>query len=446
LSFRESCEAARTLSWAFAAAALLGVACPSNAFGQDVVSPDRPPRGLFGGRPARTTGQTLELTWSTFSGYDDNVRAETPAAADPSFLVKGTYGTGGAGLAYAARGERSAFGASLSSNGHYYPDLHELNGVEASGNLTFNTTLGRRGQLQGSQNFSYEPFYGVNFLNSASPSSVPVVAQPQDGRGTDTALKGLQAYDSNGQITLKEGLSVRSALQFAYSYRHTVFGSGDEHFNWQLANVTFSRNMTRYAALRAGYGYGVAQDTLGAGVPTVVNHNIDLGVDYNRPLSFSRRTKIALSSGSTAVVERGSTTYFVIGDAKITREMSRTWNGSFGYHRGIQHLPGFSDVFVSDTAQLQFGGLVGRRVDASMGGGYSIGHVGVQDRGSRGYSSLTATGVVRIAISSVLAFTTQYTYYRYAFDDGVEVPLGLPSAFNRQALLFGLSGWVPLVR
>jgi hypothetical protein len=46
----------------------------------------------------------------------------------------------------------------------------------------------------------------------------------------------------------------------------------------------------------------------------------------------------------------------------------------------------------------------------------------------------------------VLSVETQYVVYRYAFDDTVRLPLGLPANLNRQGFRIGLTGWLPLFR
>jgi hypothetical protein len=111
----------------------------------------------------------------------------------------------------------------------------------------------------------------------------------------------------------------------------------------------------------------------------------------------------------------------------------------------VQYLPGFGGSFFADTAQVRYSGLLNRRIEASLAGAYSAGHVGFQQDGAS-YSTATAGADMRVAMSRTLSLFAQYAYSRYGFDAGVQVPFGLPPQLDRHSVRFGLSGWLPLVR
>ena len=424
-------------------AIVLVCAAPGPAAAQSV-RPERPFLGLFGAADAPERGQSLALDWSLLGGFDDNVAADSTGGADPRSVVNGNYGSASGSLTYGARTEHRSFGVTATTSGRYYPDLSQLSAVDGGGGLTFASDLGRRTKIDLAQSFSYQPYYGINFLGAVVPSETTIVEV--GGSSNQAALNSRSSYSLDGRAGLSRTLGPRSSIRGDYSYRSIRFGGGgDEHFNWRLGSVSFLRNLTRNAVLRVGYGYGVGRNTVATTSPSIVNHNLDLGIDYDRQLSFSRRTRLNFSSGSTGVVDGNTTRYRLIGTAGLTQEIGRTWRANASYNRGVQYLPGFGQSFFADTAQVRIGGLVGRRLEASASGGYSSGEIGFDTAGSS-YSSSTLGADLRVALSRRLSFFAQYGFYHYGFDSGVQVPFGLPPQLDRQSVRFGISGWLPLVR
>jgi hypothetical protein len=407
------------------------------------VRTERPFRGLFGAADAPERGQSLTIDWGLLGGYDDNLLADPSGGMNPAAVVGGNYGSANGTLSYSARSEHRSFSATGTSSGRYYRDASELSAFDGGAGVTFVSDLGQRTKIDLGQSFAYQPYYGINFLGALVPSEAAIV--DVGGSPNQAALSSQSSYALDGRAGLARTLGARSSLRGDYSYRSMQFGSGDETFSWRLASVTFLRSLSRNAALRLGYGYGVGKNTVATAAPPVVNHNLDFGIDYNRQLSFSRRTRFNFSSGSTGVVNGNTTTYRLIGTAGLTQEIGRTWLANASYNRGVQYLPGFGEAFFADTAQLRFAGLLGRRVEASASAGYSSGQLGITSAASS-YSSSTAGADLRVAMSRRLSFFAQYAYYRYGFGTGVEVPFGLPPQLDRQSVRVGISGWLPLVR
>src|SRR5688572_13513443 len=296
---------------------------------------ERPFRGLFGGSAgSRDRGQTLDLNWSLLGAYDDNVTADTNSPTDPRFLVKGMYGTVGTSLAYGARGERVSCTATAGSGGRYYPDLSELSAIDANAGVGLAATLGRSVTVRASQGFSYQPYYQFAFLTGLVPSNPNI--SPSDTE----AVTSSTAVDSNGLFQVEGKLGARSSMTVEYGYRQTQFKDSGEGFRWQLANGRFRHNVTRNAALRLGYGYSEAQNSLDTAGRTIVNQIIDAGVDYNKALSFSRRTTLRFGTGSTLTSESGERHFLFTGGAGLTREIGRTWSATASYDRGIQFIAG----------------------------------------------------------------------------------------------------------
>jgi hypothetical protein len=401
--------------------------------------PERPYAGLFGNSGDAQSGQSLDVNWSLIGGYDDNVATDSGAGVEPQAMMQGTFAAAGGGADYNVRGEHVSFGAVAATAGRYYPEFHQLSAWDATAGINLSARLGSKVTLSTAQNLRYQPYYQFGFLTGLVPSD------PDITRGNDEVISALRSYDYDGSFKAITTMGRRSSLTVDYSRRQTWFPGPQERFTWHHANARFHRSLTRNAGMRVGYGYGEAQNGVGTVGTPIANHMFDLGVDYRRSLSFSRRTTFGFASGSALVKEDYGEHFVVNADVNLTREIGRTWSASADYHRGVQFVAGFADPLYADTVQLRLGGLVNRRVDVSLVGGYSAGQVGL-DADDGAYSTYTVSASARFALNRWVSFDSQYFYYRYGFDHAVVLPFGFASNMNRHGFRAGLTGWLPIFR
>jgi hypothetical protein len=244
-------------------------------------------------------------------------------------------------------------------------------------------------------------------------------------------------------VELRTELGARSSLTGEYAYRRTQLVDSPEAFRWQLASALFSHRVSRDAAIRAGYEYGQAQNSIGQTGPDQAYHNLEIGVDYRRALSFSRRTAVEFQTGSTLVNLDGGMSIYLRADAALVREIGRTWTGRVAYHRGLQFIPGFSDPLFADTIESSIGGLISRRLSAAAGGGYSSGQAGLNPDDD--YGTWTGSAELRFAINRFLSLSAEYSYYNYRFADTIVLPVEVPGRLDRHGFRVALHGWLPLV-
>lgn len=428
------------------ATALLGLAAlPSAA---QSVRPERPYEGIFASGPDRD--QRLDAMWSVFGVYDDNVTADT-ASYDPRYQVNGTYGLAAGSMSYV----RQDLHGSLAVDGHlssrYYSNLSQLSSSEGAASLTFAHAFGsrRRTSVNLFQSAQYLPYYRLAVLGEGTPSASPVagnvIAPPSSGISPDTALTAMTTYGFDGRVQVIQRIAERSSIAADYGYRYTHMANVADPFRWQLANARFTSGITRYLSLRLGYGYGLAYDGFHPEQRGVVNQNLDLGVDYARPLSRSRRTRVAFSSGTTMVSYQGQTWYEVIGDGTLTREFGRTWNTSLNYHRGVQYVEGVAAPLNANTIQLRLAGLPTRRLQTSLQAAYSLGQVGFGATASD-YTSASAIANVRFAINRMFQLESEYGYYLHDFQHSAVIAPFVPMRLERQSIRFGITGWLPVYR
>jgi hypothetical protein len=371
------------------------------------------------------------MKWSALGGHDDNVLSDAGNGSDPQVRTGGTWQTGEASLQYALGRRRLLLNVNTSLSGRYYTELHELNGLAASGDVRFTANLSRRMRISATQGGRSQPYYQFNFPTSV-PSQWSVLPF-----GTD-ALTKRESLTHFGTVDFSR-VTTRSSLTVGYDYRHTRFSDTANPFLWQLASSTFTRKLTKYGGLRLGYGYGETHDGLRPKSPVVGTQNIDVGLTYNRQLSAAHRTAVSFSSGSTLVTYEANTSYVLVLDANVARALGRNWIANGGYHRGVTFIEGFAGPVYADTVQLRVAGRVMKRLELGVSSGYANGQQGLSTA-SRGYATYSAATDVRFALNRQLWFTTQVGYYRYDFDGAAPVPLGLSRTLGRRSVLIGLTG------
>src|SRR6185369_5286025 len=92
------------------------------------------------------------------------------------------------------------------------------------------------------------------------------------------------------------------------------------------------------------------------------SHNLDTGVDYSRDLSLTRRTKLLFTSGATIVRQDTLTRYEVIGSARLSREIGRTWQADATFQRNVGFLDSVREPTFYNGINFSVGGLITRRL------------------------------------------------------------------------------------
>jgi hypothetical protein len=108
-------------------------------------------------------------------------------------------------------------------------------------------------------------------------------------------------------------------------------------------------------------------------------------------------------------------------------------------------LEGISrEPFVTDSAFVNVGGLLGRRVELALSASFAAGH-GVRDVVAvPEHRSVTGTVQFRYAISALAATFVNYSYYSYDLTRLDDLVPALPAAFDRNAVRVGFSLRLPL--
>jgi hypothetical protein len=414
------------------------------AFAQQASRPERPYRGLFASGDT-TLGQQLALNASLGGGFDDNIVADAlqhtnrggPNAAGPD----GFLGNAGLGLTYSLNLDRLKLDASGHSGVRYYPSL------EDSGSNQYVSS--ENGQIAALFRLSDATSLSANATGTRRPQNLDNVLSPATDFGVGPETNDLdlpttfdyyRRYGGSAQLSQKLTRQLTFHANYGQRWSETPEGPG---FTSRRAGGGLVVGVARGLALRAGYEYSEG-DYRHADGRRVENHNIDAGIDYSRALSFSRRTTLSFSTGSSAVEHEGHTRYRATGAANLAHEIGRTWTASLAYFRGVRFVETWDVPLFSDVMSASLAGLFNRRIQVSSSAGGSMRQLGL-DSSRRGFTSYWGTTNISIALSRHLNFGVNYLYTQHRFDTEVPLPTLWPQRGERQRVTAHIGVWMPLL-
>jgi hypothetical protein len=424
--------------------ALLLVLLAARPVSAQAERPERPYRGLFGGGVGNTE-QLLTFTMDFGAGYDGNVLVglggDAAVSVQPGRLVRSRFEQASAGLAYSLKRSRVGFTASAGDTATYYPALSQPLVQTESGSVGGSLQIASGTSVTASESATYGPLY---FL-----AAFPVFSQSQQGPpiGLGETL-GARVENHTTLLTsaaFSQVLSHRIAVSLSYGHQSSYSPSRDFDLSTQSAVAAVNVPLDKGLALQVGYGYSEARFRTGAGLQRVDNQLINAGLNFNRALSLSRRVTLSFDTGSSVLSQFGQTHYAITGDALLNREIGRTWNAALAYSRRVGFLETFRQSLFSDSLSLEVGGLIARRWQFHSSFGATTGQIGFT-LPANGFTAYSGTAGLTIGLTRDLGFGVDYSYARYVFGSGVQLPSGLSRRTDRERVFVHLSLWVPLVQ
>jgi hypothetical protein len=409
--------------------------------------PERPYRGVFASAP-QDVEQSLSVNGSAGGGFDNNVAADAlfgpeSANSDLNNSVKGGVADASGGANYQLNLKALTLAASGSTAVHYYPSLNSQFLRRYYGDVAASTNVTRDFSLNGS--LEYAPYS----LSSLFPFGASA-RFPDGGVAPDVDLaSSLEHYFTyGGGATYVRHLSSRAQISADYSFQRREKTAFAQDFRHQRFGAQYSYNVAKGIALRAGYHY----DDADYGMPNqrFHNHQIDAGVDYNRALSFSRRTTLAFHTGTTAISNADQSVtqyqYNLIGGAHLNHEFGRSWNTDIAYERGVNIDPAWANLVKSDSASATVTGLIDRRVNFTALARATRGNVGGFTETNDAFEAYYGDASLTYALGRHVSIGTSYTYYRHRFDRSVLIPVDYSDSFNRHSVRVFVSVWAPLIQ
>jgi hypothetical protein len=413
----------------------------------------RPFRGLFGSAQRPNSERSLILTGSVYGGWDSSVLADQPGSSIDTRgdSTEGTLGGGTLGIVFRKDGRRFDLGLTADTSARYYPQQQDLTSGAYNAGIGMNIELSRRTRLGLNQTIGYQPFYQLSLFPSVGDPILGGLPVPSN---LDYVVSRSSGWVYDSAISLDRQLGRRSNLSTFYRRSQSDFdvsnltGAPAFDVNYQYGGFRFTRDIARGIALRAGYAYrkgNFANSELN-NEDSAEAHEIDLGVNYARQLSFSRRTTFSFSTGSTLFEVDGRRNFTIVGDATLRHQFGRNWLSSIAYNRGVGFITNFSGPVLSDNATIRLDGLLGDRWTLGLQGGLSAGRVGygADEEALSRFTTYSGTATMQYAFTANLASFVQYAYFYYDFPRSPDLPVG--GEFNRNSVRVGLSVSVPLLR
>jgi hypothetical protein len=217
------------------------------------------------------------------------------------------------------------------------------------------------------------------------------------------------------------------------------------------------RGLTRSLDLRLGHTVRLVHTEQQSQAPSLTAHDLDLGVDYHRARSFSRRTSVTFSSGAAAITTEGLTQYMITGTGGLQHRISRTWTAAAAFDRRLNMIEGIPQPVIANGLTTTVGGLFGRRTGLRLRGSLMDGRVGVPvsaaDRAAQ--TSAAGFGTIKTYTTEARVFYTLWSgwqwyaeqfYYQHELSNPGILSQGVPASLTRTGVRTGVEFQTVLMR
>jgi hypothetical protein len=321
-----------------------------------------------------TAAEEQRLDLSTYLGTGDDTYE--PLLADESRAGLVYIGVQGS-TTFERQHPRRTVTARLGGSIRYFPESRQFLTLDRSASVGIDARISARNRLRATQTVQYSPYrqFGAALFSSGTPGELPIYNP--DGAATF----GQSFVDFGTIVEVSRSFTQRTSLSIAYASRVSVSKAASETPISQSAGIAVRRVLGRYATLKLGTAYRFGRTGFELTALPTTAQDFDIGIDYSRPLSFSRGTTLSFSSG-TAVVSRAATAsdpgeigrqLVAIGAVTATQTIGRYWVAQLGFDRNIQYVDGFPDPFYASRLMTQLRGDMGRRFSVLAQADYSTG-------------------------------------------------------------------------
>ena len=399
--------------------------------------PERPYRGVFASG-VDDGGQSLTASTSLSGGYDDNLLADATQQSNPFRQgQQGKLAQVAGGLNYSLTGTRGELAAGAGASLRYYPSFEDDYFETYNASIDGQWIALTKPQLTLHQSVAYQPFTFLSDLTGSRPGletgvETPVLPDPD----FVPIASQYVAYDSGADLVVR----LTSRVSYNTSYGYHMADRSSQNTWRQTGTMGLSFQLTRDVSLRTGYRYNEFHYP----TRTTRTHSPDVGLDFSKGLSLTRRTTLGFGAGVEAVVVHEQTRYRATGNANVTHEIGRSWTADGAYTRGTSYTDTLPEPLFADTGRFSLSGLLSRRIQFDASAIASIGKTGF-DVEQQDFDSYRAIVTLSTALNRYMNVGVDYSYYRYKFDESVELEPGLPHYVNRQSVRAHVSFWAPLL-
>jgi len=406
---------------------------------------------LFGSFRTESTPQTLDVSGMLLEAYDDNLFATLGGNVDPrSRPVDGFYTMLLPAADYRLNHQRYQVAISGASALGYYPDIHQVRSISHNLGAGISAKVGQRATILLNQTAAYSPSYFYGLFPSGGEVS-PGDTQPNV---PNYAVSESESYSYGTTARLSYDLSPRMTALVGGNYRFTGFtheallqkDQTSEGVDGELSYQT-----TRSLSVGFGYHYLTGNVAYGGAVNTDENR-LEGGLSYSRALSATRRLTARFKLGASDISSNGASAlqvpdrfYRASVDASIDYPFALYWGFGAAFRRGLEFVPGLAQPVYANSVSAGLDGLLTRRIEFGLAGGFSQGRSVLAPDSSR-YDTYNGSARFQYALTPSTALHLEYFYYFYDFLGHVVVVSGAPQRMERNGVRVGLRLLVPAFR
>jgi hypothetical protein len=370
---------------------------------------------------------------------------------DPTAELSGGFATLFTGTGdYRWAGSRVQIAATGTSALRYYAELDSIGTVSHTVAVGMNADLGGRTKLMVNQMAAYSPsyLYGVFPQDGVTEVGDVIPSAPEYD------VSNSESYSYGTTLTLTRGLSRRNSISAMGELQYTDFARSTalrRDVNFQRAGLTFVRTMGRHSTMRIGYDYRTGQfgydPFAGTEAGARSSENIiQVGAEYTRPISATRRMVVGFNLGSTAIDRPGAgRSYRFLGEGTANLQFARMWQGVANFQRTLEYVPGFTTPLFLTGVNGRIEGRVSRRLTVVTSSGYSSGESAIPGD-TLTFRTYTASARLQQDLTRTLAAYVEYLYYFYDIQGTTQhTPFLLPT-MERNSVRVGVTLWVPAFR
>jgi hypothetical protein len=417
--------------------------------------PGRPYRGLFGPEE-RNAARVLAVNGQVGSGYETGVLVERRQIDEIDLNIENSsffesesvFSLFSGGISYVDHTDRLDFNAAFQSTARDYSRFAMVSSHTGSTGLT--ARLGRRTTVSWFGTASYQPWGAIIYSVALTDPAFAQVVEPT--RQIPVVNGSYKSYASGASIA--QQMFRRSTVMAGYTYDLADFSGLAGDYQHQEAWVRYTQGLTRNLGWHAGYSYSEARFRNQPTNSRARGRGFDLGLDYNRSLSLTRRTQFGFRTGMAAIdsnVELPTgfqgTQYSATGGAWLNHEIGRTWDAVVSYSRNVAFFESLRAPYFYDGVNVGLNGLISRRVGFRSAAGVTYGDVGLTSgtRDANRFVTGVADATLTIAISRYAAIAAQYAFYTYSVDDANAFWMRYAPDMHRHVALVSLRAWAPII-
>ena len=334
---------------------------------------DERARQIFAREPDTRKPQTV-VAGSFSAGTGDALLGENAPVAED------LYHTGvQANLSHRRESPSRVFSLNAGTSARFYPQTRDFLTLSRSASVDLDSRIGRTGRFRAGQAVAFTPFRQFGTITG---NNAPVEGEFSSAHADGASSIGQASYELATTVDVGRNFGQRAGVNLSYVMRTNMHPGSTEQLMTQNAGVNFRYSVTPQAALVVGTTSRMGRSGIETSARPTRAQDIDIGLDYNRALTFARNTKVSFTSG-TALVSRDlelaggdrvqQRSFLAIGAVVLNRPLGRNWEGRVGYDKNLRFIDGLPEPFYADGANARLTGRYGRRLTLRAQADYSSG-------------------------------------------------------------------------